>query len=159
MKACHEIRFSNGGHMFACSLGSGQINIFNFYTGENPQNMQCKGHVNRVRSIDWLENDTGFISCANDGNGYCWDMIKLKEDGVRSADFDFNQKGVQFSCLCNVPEKKFEFIIVGSDRKIYHVGESRSHVETDHMISTVNILHNGKAFFAGVGEKNCPGSI
>ena len=77
MKACHEIRFSNGGHMFACSLGSGQIN-----SGENPQNMQCKGHVNRVRSIDWLENDTGFISCANDGNGYCCYMVKPRSNSA-----------------------------------------------------------------------------
>jgi hypothetical protein len=38
IKACREIRFSHGGHMFAATNGH-IIQVFNFYTGENPPNM------------------------------------------------------------------------------------------------------------------------
>ena len=37
MKACKEIRFSNGGHMFAAGVGS-YTHIYNFYTVECPPN-------------------------------------------------------------------------------------------------------------------------
>ena len=36
LKQCHEIKFSHGGHMFACSVGLGTIHVFNFYTAECP---------------------------------------------------------------------------------------------------------------------------
>ena len=39
LKMCKEIKFSHGGHLFACAFGLGSINIFNFYTSECPQNM------------------------------------------------------------------------------------------------------------------------
>jgi cilia- and flagella-associated protein 57 len=32
LKGCKEIKFSNGGHLFAASVGQGGINIYNFYT-------------------------------------------------------------------------------------------------------------------------------
>jgi hypothetical protein len=32
LKGCREIKFSNGGHLFAAALGSGAIYIYNFYT-------------------------------------------------------------------------------------------------------------------------------
>lgn len=38
-KNCREIKFSNGGHMFAAAIGNGSIYIYNFYTGENPSNL------------------------------------------------------------------------------------------------------------------------
>jgi len=44
MKGCREIRFSRGGHLFACAQAQGNIFIYNFWTGECPQNMQLKGH-------------------------------------------------------------------------------------------------------------------
>ena len=35
VKQCREIKFCNGGHLFAASLGQGNfINVYNFYTGE-----------------------------------------------------------------------------------------------------------------------------
>lgn len=50
IRACAEVRFSNGGHLFAATNGS-YIKIYNFYTGENPPNMEFKGHSGKVRSI------------------------------------------------------------------------------------------------------------
>ena len=38
MKNCREIRFSNGGHMFAAGVGS-YTHVYNFYTVECPPNL------------------------------------------------------------------------------------------------------------------------
>ena len=75
LKGCREIKFSNGGHLFAAALGSGAIYIYNFYTQECPANMLCKGHSNKVRCIDWYEDDMGFTSCGMDGNVFFFDLI------------------------------------------------------------------------------------
>jgi len=34
IKGCREIRFSNGGHLFAVAFLANGVHIFNFYTGE-----------------------------------------------------------------------------------------------------------------------------
>ena len=112
--------------MFACSVGLGTIHVFNFYTAECPQNMICKGHVHRVRSIDWFENDSGFSSCDMMGNQYFYDMQLHKEEGKRFVDKDFVQKGVQFTGVCNIPNKNYEVLLVGNDKNIWHVTENNA---------------------------------
>lgn len=75
VKNCSEVRFANGGHLFACAAKT-EIDVYNFYTGESPQYMQFHGHhVNKVTSIDWFENDQGFTSCGHDGNIYFYDQL------------------------------------------------------------------------------------
>jgi WD40 repeat protein len=66
--------------LFACAVGNNAIWVYNFYTEDCPQYYQCKGHVNKVRCIDWFENDTGFTSCGIDGNVYFYDLIVQKEN-------------------------------------------------------------------------------
>jgi WD40 repeat protein len=105
IKGCREIRFSNGGHMFACAVGASGIYIYNFYTQECPQNMMCKGHSQKVRCIDWYDDDMGFASCAQDGTAYFYDLQTQKEQQSRIIDRDFNQKGVRFTGLCNIPNQ------------------------------------------------------
>ena len=56
IKGCREIRFSNGGHLFAAGVGQ-KTCIYNFYTGECPQNLQCSGHSGRILNIQWFEDD------------------------------------------------------------------------------------------------------
>lgn len=65
IKNCREVRFSNGGHLFAAGSHTSGIHVFNFYTAECPPNMQCKGH-SIVRGIDWFEDDSGFCSTGNE---------------------------------------------------------------------------------------------
>jgi hypothetical protein len=48
--------------LFATGYQNNAVYVYNFYTGENPQGYQCKGHINRVKSIDWFEDDMGFVS-------------------------------------------------------------------------------------------------
>lgn len=72
-KNCREIRFSNGGHLFAAGTNSNTY-IFNFYTLENPPNLQCKGHSGKISNIDWFEDDSGFADCCNQGLVYFYDL-------------------------------------------------------------------------------------
>jgi len=63
-KGCTEIVFSHGGHLFACAAGQGnkEIHVYNFYTNDLPRSMQYTGHIGKVKSIAWFENDMGFAS-------------------------------------------------------------------------------------------------
>ena len=80
IKACREIRFSNGGQLFACASQS-NINVYKFYTGENTQDMIYKAHLGPVRCLHWLDDDSGFISGGWDGNVYAWKlMIEKRND-------------------------------------------------------------------------------
>ena len=83
VKQCREIRFSNGGHLFACSTSSFVIKIFNFYTAESASNMECKGFTSRINSTEWFEDDSGFSSCDNSGNLFFFDLETVKEKGSR----------------------------------------------------------------------------
>lgn len=64
LKACREIRFSNGGHMFAAGGGT-YTYVYNFYTVELPANQLCKGHSGKITCIDWFEDDSGFADSCN----------------------------------------------------------------------------------------------
>lgn len=76
VKACREIQFSNGGHLFAAAWGSNATYVYNFYTGESSQQFQFKGHTQKVRSIDWWEDDLGFVSTSSGGEVYFWPLIQ-----------------------------------------------------------------------------------
>jgi WD40 repeat protein len=76
IKGCREIRFSNGGHLFACT-NQHNISVYKFYTAENPTEYNFKAHIGKVRCVQWLDDDSGFISGGWDGSIYMW---KLKED-------------------------------------------------------------------------------
>jgi len=74
MKGCHEVKFSHGGHLFAAAYNN-TIFVYNFYTGESPPHFVCKGHVQRVRAIDWFDDDMGFVSAGMGGDVFFWDLI------------------------------------------------------------------------------------
>jgi WD40 repeat protein len=137
IKGSREIKFSHGGHLFACAVGLTTVNIYNFYTDECPTYNQCKGHVNKVRCIDWFENDMCFTSCGLDGNIFYFDLLTLKEanNGQRVNDKDFTQKGVLFTSVVNIPGKPFEVYAVGNDRKIWHSKDPKNGFETGVSIS------------------------
>ena len=79
IKGCREIRFSNGGHLFACASQS-NINVYKFYTGENTQDMIYKAHLGPVRCIHWMDDDSGFTSGGWDGNVFVWKLYTDKKD-------------------------------------------------------------------------------
>lgn len=46
--------------------------MYQFYTGENPQNYLFRGHSGRVKSIVWDLDDLGFYSGGVDGLVFYW---------------------------------------------------------------------------------------
>jgi WD40 repeat protein len=83
VKNCKEISFSHGGSYFAVQAGL-NINVYKFYTGELGDFI-FKGHTNNPKSISWLEDDTGFVSCGMDSNILLWRLYQPKavdENGV-----------------------------------------------------------------------------
>jgi len=95
--------------------------------------MQCKGHNNKVRCIDWYADDMGFTSCGMDGNVFFYDLALQKETQTRNSERDFNQKGVVFTGLANTPGAIYDAIVVGNDRHIYSTSLKQS--ETRYNIS------------------------
>lgn len=77
IKSCREITFSNGGHLFACMNGQ-NIHVFKFYTAENPPHYIFKAHQGIVRSIAWMDDDSGFISTGWDSAMYLWKLSLAK---------------------------------------------------------------------------------
>ena len=165
IKGCNEIKFSNGGHMFACVTGNNQINVYNFWTGECSERMQFVGHMGRIMSIDWFANDMGFVTCGQDGNIFFYDLFTGQGDGERNRQMDQNRRDVKFSSVVNIPHQKpYQFIAVGSEKLIYtetselkvipkHTGDTVPQLpELKHHISQLVIHHSGKILFAGVGE-------
>lgn len=119
VKGCREIQFSHGGHLFAASYVNTTY-VYNFYTGECPSHFVCKGHSQRVRSIDWNEDDMGFVSSGMGGDVFFWDLINIREGSNRLHEKDFNQKNVQMTSVVNIPGKQHETFIAGSDGNIWN---------------------------------------
>lgn len=164
-KNCREVKFSNGGHMFAAAHGSSYVYIYNFYTGENPTNLQCKGHQQKVRGIDWFEDDMGFTSTALDGFVFFYDLQAWKETTQRNSDKDptfkrpNNQTFTGFTDIVNIPGSNYDALVVGGSQMIYRTSEASNPVNAGSNISQVKILASTKAFFAGKGDENRPGAI
>lgn len=73
IKGCCDIKFSNGGHLFAAVCENKEVRIFDFYKTECPEAMQFDAQ--KVACIDWYENDMGFTTCGLDGNIYFFDLF------------------------------------------------------------------------------------
>jgi len=72
---CGEIKFSNGGHLFACVVSERKrIHVFNWYTADKNPIFSFDGHPKEITQIDWFENDLGFTTCAADGAVFFWDL-------------------------------------------------------------------------------------
>ncbi|OQR99885.1 WD domain-containing protein [Achlya hypogyna] len=69
MKACSVIRFSNGGHQFACGAGL-TVYIYRTYTCDLAYTLT--GHINTIQCLAWGADDLLLYSAGNDGTIYCW---------------------------------------------------------------------------------------
>ena len=174
IKGCNEIRFSNGGHLFACVYAEKNVNLYNFYTGETTETMSFIGHQARVMSIDWFANDMGFTTCGLDGNIYFYDLYQPQlEPGKRNIPKDKYRRNVQLSSVVNLPGHPYEFIAVGDEKIILTFTDKLKSIprqtsvteavqtvpvlpELRHHLSQLVIHHSGKILFAGVGELGDP---
>ena len=75
------------------------------------------------------------------------------------VDYDFVEKGISFSGVCNVPNAEYQALVVGNDRRIRCTNDKKNACDAGSALSQVQILASGKAFFAGVGQEGVPGAI
>ena len=92
IKHCREIVFSHGGHLFACMFVN-FIHVYNFYTAQNPVNYTFKAHSGHIRSIAWLQDDSGFVSSALDSTIHMWSLNQTQPI------WSFTKANVDFTCL------------------------------------------------------------
>ena len=145
--------FASGGHLLACVVNQKDIHVYNFWTLECPANMIFTGHVQRVRCIQWFDNDLGFATCCQGGNVYFYDLYKYAGDfqvGSRNVEKDFTKKDVQFTSLALVPGKPYEALACSSDLTISHTGDQPIPTHrTLEQITQMQILPNGKTLVCG----------
>ena len=117
-KGYKEIRFSNGGHLFAVTCGNPQkIYVFNFYTGENPSNFVFSGHSGKVRCLEWSKDDLYLFSCGTDGMLYQWRI----SDGLRT---DIIQKGPILNSVARSTDGNSLFIVSNDKRSLMEFNDN-----------------------------------
>ena len=136
LKHCNEIRFSNGGHMFAAGGGS-ITSVFDFYTVNCPANQQCKGHSGKITSIDWFEDDSGFSDSCSHGLTYFYDLQLQRSDLTRCKDDDFRlqKRDIPIQGIANVPNATNRAVVASSDRKIWDTVDHQNGCDTRYNIS------------------------
>lgn len=120
-KNCKVVRYSNGGQYFATvnatSSSSQTINIFQTYTGENPNHFIFKSpHTGQVKCLMWSKDDSLLGSCGTDGAIYVW---RVQNDTVRVI--ENSNKGVKYSCLAITNDNKLIYAS-GNDHSLKEVG-------------------------------------
>jgi WD40 repeat protein len=59
--------------MFACQSLSSVV-VYKFYTWDKPKDWDFRKHSGFIRSISWLEDDSGFASCGYDEIVCLWKL-------------------------------------------------------------------------------------
>lgn len=75
LKSCKEMKFTSQGDLLACQKAN-EIIVIRFFTIELPENYIFSWHKGNVRQINWLEDDTGFVSTAGDNTIAVWLLPK-----------------------------------------------------------------------------------
>ena len=78
IRGCTEIQFSNGGHLYALNDDDHKVKVFKFWSNECPPQWVFTGHASPIKSIWWLEDDTGLVSTGRDDHQVI--LWKLKPD-------------------------------------------------------------------------------
>jgi WD40 repeat protein len=78
--SCREIKFSKGGHLFACVNGK-TVQVYEFATGLSPDNFTFKEHTDTIKTIAWLEDDSGFVTTSKDNYMAFWRLYPGTADG------------------------------------------------------------------------------
>ena len=71
LKSCKEIKFSNGGQLWA---GASTLSVMVYDTKSFHQLLCLQGHMMTVRRISWAPGDQMLFSAGQDGNVYGWSL-------------------------------------------------------------------------------------
>merc|ERR1719456_200154 len=156
IKACREVRFSHGGHMFA-AVNSNTIQVFKTYSCEMICNL--RGHNNKVRSLSWTADDTTLVSAGMDGAVYEYNILN---DGRRES--DWVHKGTNFSCVIVYTDPSTggnTTYVVGSDKMLREVAGSsmQNYLVAGKNIGQICLSNSAKTMFSSVSEPEQPGCI
>ena len=77
LRSCRESKFSNGGQYFA-AVNSTTIFIHSTWSYELVATL--KGHIGKIRSIHWSDDDTRLISSGMDGAVYEWNVFEGRRE-------------------------------------------------------------------------------
>lgn len=76
VKGSKEIKFSNGGHLFACNQLESVL-VFKFFSAVLAY--KFTHHKTIVRALAWLDDDSGLSSAGTDYQICFWKLSNLKE--------------------------------------------------------------------------------
>lgn len=174
IKGCKEIKFCNGGHMFAAANGH-EVQVFNFYTGENPPNMKFRKHIAKVTSLHWNEDDSLLYSAGSDGAVYEWRINVRPEMQREDPDFSASKDSNSFECIAVSPNTEnrsyyltgksndikeiVNSLVKNTEKNETEVKQSVRSLETAITVKQISITHNGKFLVAGVAEAEKPGAL
>ena len=80
--------------------------MYKFYTASIPQYFKFIGHNQPVKRIDWLDDDTGFVTCGQDATINVWKLYPAPGEVGPAWSFKLASK-IQFSSVaCFSPERK-----------------------------------------------------
>ena len=149
IRGCKECKFSNGGQYFAAIHGN-SIQIYSTWSFENVCHL--KGHIGKVRTISWSNDDLKLISAGMDGAIYEW---SLKEIGAGSGNHGKREgenilKTCSYSCVVPTPDGKTIYA-VGNDKTLKEVVDSQivRELPSDIVLSQIVLSHSGKMMFVG----------
>lgn len=173
IKSCREIKFSNGGHLFAC-IDNHNIKVFRFYQGDCPEGYTFKEHVNKVRSIAWFDDDSGFVSSGIDGVCLAWklnpdslDILNAnrrsqeEEKTVKNFTYKTEYRQGRFVDVAIKSESKNTYYALTEDRHIKEIenGKEKVRFDTGYNYSSIVSFQGSKIIAAGVAEGDKPGAI
>ena len=170
IKGCTEIQFSHGGHLYAINDEDNNIQVFKFWQNERPAEWIFSGHQSPVRSICWLDDDTGFASVGQADHSVILWKLAPNEQGNRKQ-WVYRNPGTQFYD-CQVREEEPDkgsnvpkIVVIAACRdeggciREIHDGRSRQKFETGSRYAQLKLMHGHKAFFAGIQSEGQAGSI
>jgi WD40 repeat protein len=112
-KACLEVQFSHGGHLFA-AVNDKMVNVYNFFTCELVGTF--RGYSAQIRSVYWSLDDTSLVASSEVGEVY---EKPLNSSGSTKNSTQKITDYIQKGC-------KFTSVLSTEDGKVYAVGDDRS---------------------------------
>ena len=148
IRGCTEIQFSNGGQLYALNDEDGHVHIFRFWQNERLDQVfkdSQLGHSGPVKSIVWLDDDTGFITAGRDDHRVIRWRIKPNEETGKVLVWSYKERGTQFyDCQIreedpDKPNQPNKVVVLASSRdgciRELLDGNSRERYETGYQYS------------------------
>jgi WD40 repeat protein len=142
IRVCRECRFSNGGQYFAAVNGN-TIQVFSSWTFALISTM--KGHIGKVRSIYWTEDDLSLVTSGMDGAIYEWNVL----DGRRKSENVLKSNSYYSAVFDSASNQMYG---VGSDSTLKVIQDSQIIREYASPVTLTQIVLSGKMLVAGTAN-------